>query len=165
MAQQPVLQPFQRREHAHSRCLEQAIRTAEVTCRQGGVRLTELRRRVLEFVWSSHEPVKAYDILERLRGERRRAEPPTVYRALEFLRRNKFVHRIESMNAYVGCGAPGHAGGGQFLICRDCGEVAELGDADIAGLLSAKALALGFVDELQTVELRGRCEACRARPA
>lgn len=51
-----------------------------------GLRLTALRRRVLELVWQSHKPLGAYDILAVLsEQDGRRAAPPTVYRALDFL--------------------------------------------------------------------------------
>ena len=55
-----------------------------------------------------------------------------------------FVHRIESLNAYVGCGEPGSAHAGQFLICRDCSAVAELDDPAIADIVADKARGLGF---------------------
>lgn len=162
MVRQSVLSPFPESSHAHSRCLKVAVGKAELACRMRGVRLTRLRRRVLELVWRSHEPVKAYDLLERLRAERRGAAPPTVYRALDFLRAEGFVHKIESLNAYVGCGEPGHPGAGQFLICRRCGEVAEIDDSDIAALIANRARQLGFASERQTIEVGGLCGDCGA---
>lgn len=135
---------------------------AEVVCAERGLRLTKLRRRVLELVCASHEPIKAYDLLDRLREERRGAAPPTVYRALDFLRRQGLVHKIQSLNAFVGCGEPGHGGNGQFLICRICGEVAELDDPSLVGLLAAQAHRAGFAAENQTIEVRGLCAGCRA---
>gem|GEM_PF-3328267 len=57
----------------------------------------------------SHELVKAYDVLDAIRNEKRGAAPPMVYWALDFYRRRGlFIHKIESLNAYFGCGAPGH---------------------------------------------------------
>jgi Fur family zinc uptake transcriptional regulator len=158
-----VISPFPAADHAHGRCLKSALTRAEVNCAERGVRLTVLRRRVLELVWSSHEPVKAYDLLDRLRAERHGAAPPTVYRALDFLQEQGFVHRIESLNAYVGCGAPGHGSTGQFLICADCGEVAEIDDQEIARFVAGKAAQLGFSTLQQTIEIRGRCSDCSAR--
>jgi Fur family zinc uptake transcriptional regulator len=135
---------------------------AEAMCGARGLRLTKLRRRVLELVCASHEPIKAYDLLDRLREERRGAAPPTVYRALDFLRRQGLVHKIQSLNAFVGCGEPGHGGNGQFLICRDCGEVAEMDDPALVDLLAVQAHRAGFAAENQTIEVRGLCAGCRA---
>ena len=62
-----------------------------------------------------------------------------MYRALDFLLQNGLVHRIESLNAYVGCGEPGEGHSGQFLICRTCHRVAELEDPAISALIVDKA--------------------------
>ena len=161
MADGNILAPFQTSNHDHSKCIDDAIAAAETRCARDGRSFTALRRQVLELVWSSHGPVGAYDLLDMLRAERRNAAPPTVYRALEFLLACGLIHRIESLNAFIGCDHPDEAHSGQFLICRDCGLVAELDDAEISGVLARKARALGFVDERATVELRGRCPECR----
>ncbi len=161
MNQPRVVSPFPRTNHRHARCRATALARAEQACSERGVRLTELRRRVLELVWGSHEPVKAYDILPALGAGTRRAAPPTVYRALEFLRREGFVHRIESLNAYVGCGAPGHQGAVQFMICRDCGVSAEIADPGVSERLARRAGDLGFAMDTQTIEIHGLCARCR----
>ncbi len=160
-----VLRALAARAHQHERCVEAALAEAEVTCRRSGQRLTTLRRRVLELVWAGHAPVKAYDLLERLRAERARAAPPTVYRALDFLCQEGLVHRIESLNAYVGCGEPQRPHRAQFLICRDCGTVAELDDTEVSGLIAGRAGRMGFEVQRETIEVVGRCAACRADPA
>lgn len=158
---QQVVTPFQDERHAHADCLQTALAAAEALCAQRGLRLTPLRRRVLELVWQSHEPVKAYDVLDQLRQEHRGAAPPTVYRALDFLQAKGFVHRIESLNAFIGCGAPQESHDGQFMICRRCGEVAEIDDDEITTLLSRKARQLGFRIDNETIEIRGVCAGCK----
>jgi Fur family zinc uptake transcriptional regulator len=155
-----VVSPFQHARHDHNGCVQEALDAAEQVCTQRGVRLTKLRRRVLELVWRSHQPQKAYDLLALLRDENQRAAPPTVYRALEFLHDEGLIHRIESLNAFVGCGDPTRQHGGQFLICRHCGAVAELGDTRINELLDDKASELGFQVQRRTVELEGACPDC-----
>jgi len=163
MPQPKILREFTPVKHRHSTCVALALRTADAACHKGGHRLTKIRRRVLELVWGSHEPVKAYDLLEALRNEKKRAAPPTVYRALDFLQEQGLVHKIESLNAYVGCGAPGHTGTGQLLICRDCGQVAELDDREIIELIAYKSGRLGFEIIRQTIEVEGLCAGCRSR--
>ena len=154
--------PFQENGHAHQNCLESALAMAEQTCRRRGVRLTRLRRKVLELVWSSHEPVKAYDILARLKDERSGSAPPTVYRALDFLQAEGMVHKLESLNAYLGCGDPNHPHRGQFLICHECGAVAEMDDTDVRELLAEKAGDMGFQVEQAVIEIKGLCADCAA---
>lgn len=161
MAKNKVLEPFHETAHDHGHCIDEALQAAETICTETGSRLTPLRRRVLEMVWQSHEPVGAYDLLDRLREERHRAAPPTVYRALDFLLAHGLIHRIESLNAYVGCGEPRTDHGGQFLICGHCGSVAELDDHDILDMIQAKARRQGFRVQRQTVEVLGLCPNCK----
>ena len=149
-------------DHHHQDCLRHALAVAEKACAQRGQRLTRLRRRVLELIWSSHEPVKAYDLLEKLREEHAGSAPPTVYRALDFLQAQGLVHRISSLNAYVGCGRADQNHLSQFMICHDCGTVAEMDDAEIRQLLAEKARNLGFHIEHETIEISGRCPSCSA---
>ncbi len=84
-------------------------------------RLTAPRRRVLELLLQAGQPVKAYDLIASFAVEGPPAKPPTVYRALDFLEKQGFAHRIESLNSYVACRkeADGHAAA--FLICDCCG--------------------------------------------
>ena len=134
---------------------------AKYVCGQRGARLTPLRRRVLEIIWQSHRPLGAYPILELLAADGRSAAPPTVYRALDFLLENGLVHRIASLNAYVGCRHPGHVGAGQFLICQECGWAAELHDARVERAIDKSAAASGFLAHGHTVEIAGLCPNCR----
>jgi len=146
--------------HDHRRCVERALDKAAALCTARAARLTALRRRVLELVWSSHEPVGAYAVLERLRRERRGSAPPTVYRALDFLLRQGLIHRIESLNAFVGCARPERRHGSQFLICTSCGDAAEIDDPRIGATLRRRAAAAGFAIDRLTVELQGVCPRC-----
>ena len=157
-----VLNAFTGTRHDHARCVAGALDAATALCQRRGVRLTALRRRVLELVWASHSPVGAYDILDSLRQDRRRVAPPTVYRALEFLRAQRFVHRIDSLNAFVGCAFPGAAHRAYFLICRDCGNAAEIDDRSLRSALDSLADRAGFLIKQETVELNGLCPQCRA---
>ena len=148
--------------HDHDDCVANAIATAEDLCRARGLRFTALRQRVLALVWDSHQPVGAYDILDKLRAEGRSAAPPTVYRALDFLIEAGLVHRLTSLNAFIGCPDPGRAHAGQFLICRDCRSVAELDDAELEGLVVGKAADQGFEALHQVLEIEGVCRECQA---
>jgi Fur family zinc uptake transcriptional regulator len=151
--------------HNHDRCVDDALQRAAVLCTRRGARLTRLRRRVLELVWQGHAAVKAYDILDELGSAGASAKPPTVYRALDFLIAHGLVHRLESLNAYVGCPAPDAAHEGQFLICDACGTVSEFEAAPIQAAIAEQAAAQDFAVARQTVEVRGLCQPCRAGAA
>lgn len=148
--------------------LEAALDRAAAGCAARGAQMTELRRQVLRLVLASPAPIGAYALLDQLRGERRGAAPPTIYRALEFLQEQGLVHRVERLNAFIGCAGPephAHCGHGhdhphQFLICSRCGAAAEICDGSVAAAVSAAARAAGFVAHRTTVEVEGLCAAC-----
>lgn len=150
--------------HDHGDCVLAALETAEQVCRDRNLRFTATRRRVLELVWDSHKPIGAYDILEALGRESRAAAPPTVYRALEFLIEAGLVHRLDSLNAFVGCPDPRKRHAGQFLICMRCRTVTELSDPEIDALIARKAAAGGFEAVRQMLEIEGLCNLCRTAP-
>lgn len=149
--------------HDHRACVSGALESAEHLCERAGVRFTALRKRVLELVWASHKPLGAYDILDTLaREDGRRAAPPTVYRALDFLLEQGLVHRIASLNAFIGCPSPEHSHQGQFLICRDCHVAIELDSVAIRQAIADSADTVGFQIEGETVEITGLCSLCQA---
>ena len=146
--------------HDHKACIDEALDEAAALCRKRGTRLTGTRQRILELVWAGHRPVGAYELLATLGRDGRPAAPPTVYRALDFLVAQGLVHRIESLNAFVGCPAPGRPHRGQFLICRACGASAELSDRRVERAIRRNAEEAGFSVEQSTVEILGLCPQC-----
>jgi Fur family zinc uptake transcriptional regulator len=143
--------------------LARAMTRAEALCRARGARLTEQRRMVLRLLFASDKPVSAYELLDRMRATVKNPAPPTVYRALDFLLEQGLIHKLESLHAYVGCTDPEHPHTSQFLICGDCGEVAEVEDPSIAKSLQAAGKAAGFRTERPVVELLGTCAQCTAK--
>lgn len=132
---------------------------AERRCAERGERLTAPRRRVLELLLEGGGPAKAYDLMAAYSEGGPPAKPPTVYRALDFLVRQGFAHRIESLNAYVACSdaEPSHAAA--FLICDCCGSATET-HWDLAAHSRSAAETHGYKLERLNVEAHGRCAAC-----
>lgn len=159
----PPASPFPSDGHDHAVCRTAALRRAEALCAGRGARFTDLRRRVLELLWEDHRPIAAYDVLHRLNADGRKAAPPAVYRALEFLIAQGLAHRLNSLNAFIGCAAPERAHGAQFFICRACGSVAEVRDPEIAAGITRAAETLGFTVQAPVVEVEGLCPHCRER--
>lgn len=139
---------------------DEVIEEVEQRCRKRGLRLTPTRRRVLELVLAAEGPVKAYDLLDQLKAEQPGAAPPTIYRALDFLLANHFIHRLESLNAFVSCFHPHDSHQGQFLICDGCQSVTEIHDDEITRLLHKAAEQHRFRPSRQVVEIYGRCAEC-----
>ena len=157
--------------HAHA-CIDPAhhvhdaagfVHAVERACRERGLRLTPIRARVLGLIADAGRPLKAYDLLDQVReGEGPgAAAPPTVYRALDFLLANGFIHKLQSVNAFVACHHPNTAQHSvPFLICDRCHNAVELEDVHVVAALDARARALGFEPQAQTLEVHGLCAAC-----
>ncbi|MGN6191570.1 MAG: transcriptional repressor [Rhodanobacteraceae bacterium] len=147
--------------HHHHHDAAAIVREIEHECDARGLRLTPLRREVLELVAKARRPVKAYDLLESLRDRHAGAAPPTVYRALDFLLENGFIHRLESINAFVFCQHPAEAHQVPFLICDVCESATEVcDDGAIAHLIERQAHDFGFRAKAQTLEVHGVCRRC-----
>lgn len=147
-------------EHDHQRCLDEALANAAQICQRRQQRFTRLRQQVFELIWQQHKPIKAYDVLEQLQQGGRTA-PPTVYRALDFLLELGLIHRIESLNAYVGCVHPAQHHQGQFLICSSCYAYAEIDSEEINAAIGRAAEHSGFKVKQHTVEVMGLCPHCQ----
>ncbi len=142
--------------------LEAALVKAETDCVRAGERMTAPRRRVLELLLTSGEPVKAYDLIAAYNENAAGAgvaKPPTIYRALDFLSRQGLAHRIASISAYVACVHADAEHSAAFLICDCCGATKEV--AMPRSGLEASARAAGFTLGAVTVEGHGRCTNCR----
>lgn len=137
-----------------------AVEYAGELCAREGTRFTPLRRRVLEIIWKHARPVKAYDVLTELSQEDASAQPPTVYRTLEFLLEHRLIHRVETVNAYVGCAHPNEKHHCNFLICTQCEQVEEWCAPTLAESMKKLVRRRGFFPEHQVVEILGVCREC-----
>jgi Fur family zinc uptake transcriptional regulator len=147
--------------HDHSGCAADILSHAETRAKEQGLRLTPVRRRVLEILAESHQALGAYDVLERLRADGFGNQPPVAYRALDFLVDNGMAHRITRLNAFAACtkpNRPGHAP--VFLICSDCDAVAELSGTQTATALREESQDIGFQLERMNIEAVGLCPKC-----
>lgn len=150
--------------HDHSRCVARALEEADSFCRQNKLRFTAVRRRTLTILLESHNAMAAYDLLDRLQAEGFGSKPPIVYRALGFLLDNGFIHRVETLNAFIACSHPGAEHDPAFLICTQCRAVAET-PVNSTGSLSRSAREVGFRIERTTLEAAGQCQRCRQQGA
>lgn len=148
-------------QHDHSHCAQDVLARAEALSRVAGLRLTPVRRRVLEILLEEHKALGAYEVLERLAAEGFGHQPPVAYRALEFLVDQGFAHRVRRLNAFTACMHPGETHAPAFLICKSCAAVAEAPARDVHAALDRAAKELGFTIERSTIEALGLCPACQ----
>jgi Fur family zinc uptake transcriptional regulator len=149
---------------------ENLLAQAEQLCRQRNVRLTPQRLEVLRLMSQQPGAISAYELLDLLRIAEPQAKPTTVYRALDFLMDQGFIHRVESANSYILChhfGQPMHTSA--LFICDRCSQVTERTTEDVEKTLQKLAKESGFSLHHSLAEAHGLCtgcveaEACRSK--
>lgn len=124
------------------------------------MQLTTIRRNTLELIWGSHRAVKAYDLLDQIKLIQQTAKPTTVYRALDFLLEQGFIHRVESLNAFIGCSCSEQQHEQLLLICVQCHEVEERPGTMVMEAVSRELEQARFTVYRKAIEIQGICRHC-----
>lgn len=141
--------------------LDELLQQAKAVCESRGVRMTPTRSEVFRILSERDEAIGAYDLLDLLKLAVPNAKPPTIYRALDFLQEQGFVHKLSSTNSYILCTHFDHQHPAQMLICKDCRSVHEVHSLSVDNAIVEQASKLGFDLHHQTVEAHGICSNCR----
>jgi Fur family zinc uptake transcriptional regulator len=143
--------------------INKLLKKVESYCAEQGLRFTEPRQYVLEIIAAAAKPIGAYDILAALGAKIDNPKPPTAYRAIEFLEENDFIHRIESLNAYMLCHTGHRHSGSQFMVCDSCGTVIETHLCHLPADLVEKTKEAGFHLKRWNTEIHGQCNDCYSK--
>lgn len=146
--------------HDHQHCINQALACADNVCAQRDVRFTPIRRRVLELIWRNHQAAKAYDLLDQLRSSEPAAKPATVYRALDFLLEQGLIHRVESLNAFIGCNQAEQRHELLLLLCERCQRVEERTAPAVMDAVARELTKADFAVTHKALEIHGMCRHC-----
>ena len=144
----------------HRDYIDKPMEIAEQTCSEKQLKFTNLRRKILHMIWEGHGPKKGYDLLSELQLTNQSAEPPTVYRTLEFLIESGFVHKVSSLNAFVSCSQPLKPQDCYFLVCDNCNDISEFCDPAISYAIKTITERNQFTVKNTTLEIAGRCDSC-----
>jgi Fur family zinc uptake transcriptional regulator len=135
---------------------------AKNVCKKRGARFTLAREQVFLLLCQHKGAIGAYDLLDELKATDASAKPATIYRALDFLSKQGFVHKIESINAFVMCHHFSECNHPvQLFICDQCNNVEEIQSNNLDLALRSMADATGFTISHQIVEAHGTCKACQ----
>ncbi len=158
----PKARAFPAPDHNHGTCESALQQRAERLFTAKGMKMTELRQRVLSEISASHEALGAYEILERLATKGPRLAPVSVYRAIEALHEVGLVHRLESRNAYFACHTAHPPDHDQVVLaCDRCGRVAEIDGIKVFQALQSTLQQADFLARRTVTEISGTCAACR----
>ena len=142
-------------------------------CQHHSLRLTTMRKLVLEVLFETHQPLGAYDLLNSISHlQGKKVAPVTIYRALDFLVEHHFAHKLETLNAYIPCTKPHiHPDNHQlnkhaehnivFLICDHCGGVDEINSTPIYVQINVLMENSQFKARNHVLEFSGTCHHCQ----
>ena len=130
------------------------------------MRATRQRAAVAEALGTEHTFRSAQELYESMRASGERVGLTTVYRTLQALATAGEVDVLRTADGeavYRRCHTDDHH---HHLVCRTCGTTVELAADEVESWTAAVADRHGFTEVSHTVEVFGRCAACRSgRPA
>ena len=136
------------------------IMAAKAVCISRGVRLTKLRQAILEVLLEVSAPIKAYEIIEKMRDKGERLTPATVYRVLDFLLQCGLVHRINALNAFIPCTGNHEEHSMLLFVCSQCQHAKEMDDPILYEAMRGRLEELGMSLSDNCIEIQGTCRKC-----
>lgn len=145
--------------------IKQILNHAEQSCSANGTRMTDKRKQVLTGLLKTQKALSAYELANFCKEEFDDSIPAmSVYRILEFLESENFVHKLHIANKYVACShiscAHAHEQP-QFLICDKCEDITEIAiRKNIIKTLKAQVHEADYVMKSTQLELHCLCKKC-----
>ena len=134
----------------------------EKLTKQYKIKITPLREEIILILSQASQPLGAYSILEALRKKRPSAEPPTVYRVLEFLEKSHIIHRLAHNNTFLICKTENHHGLTSIVFtCQNCKQSAEFFDKKIVHYLEQISKNKDLIMDNAVIEITGQCKQCK----
>lgn len=145
-----------------SQSLDQYLALAEKISEQHGIRLTKLRKMIFALLLQANAPVKAYDLIEKMRETGKVITPTTTYRILDFLLSEKLIHKVHTLNAYVSCSVEHqHEHSSLMVICSQCETTEEIDDTELTDTICHRLNNLGVSLKDNCIEIQGVCKKCQ----
>lgn len=136
------------------------IKSAEQYCEKNGYQFTTPRKQVLEILLSNTKALGAYDIIKKLSNNLKIIKPPTVYRAIDFWLEHGFIHKIESLNAYISCCHQGTHAYALMMICYQCHDIKEIAMKALPATINKILTDQKFKQKKSIIEISGECIQC-----
>lgn len=127
------------------------------------LKLTDLRKDILRIIIQAKKPISAYEILNQLKQERDGAEPPTVYRVIEYFLEKHIIHKINAENKYVFCSqfeSVMHHKHGFIFVCKKCLSANEISGQACIDLMRNLSESYQFSIDNSPIEVNGICLDC-----
>jgi len=129
-------------------------------CQESQMRMTPVRRSIVEFLSEQRNPVNL-DAISAVPGVKDTCDATTVYRTLMVFKDAGLVRWVGMLRktSHFVLNVPGDVS--HFLVCERCGGVAELDvPAGMLATLERLAVEHGFAANWQCMDLHGVCRSC-----
>lgn len=130
------------------------------TLQKNGLKATNARIEILEYLQKKTKPVDVADIVDFLKTKKIAADQATIYRVLNKFVENKILHRVEFHEGkyrYEMASLPHH----HHAICVKCGVVSDIADCDTTGIEKLLKKKLSFEVQSHNLEFFGLCSQCQ----
>ena len=130
-----------------------------ITLKEKGLRLTQPRRVILEYIHDNGDHLTADDIINHVHKKYPHINKSTIYRTLELLEKNECVFRSESVGRIIYHHA--EEGHHHHLICSECGKTVDCDQNIFSPVQKELEKKLGFQINLKKIVMNGLCRECR----
>jgi Fur family ferric uptake transcriptional regulator len=127
---------------------------AVAALRERGLRLSAVRRLVLEALFDEDVPMSADEI-----ARRRNLDPSSVYRNLEALESQGLLRHVH-LGHGPGLYAPRGRGEREYLFCESCGAVRALAPSELNEVRDRVRERFGYEARFTHFPIVGLCPAC-----
>jgi Fur family ferric uptake transcriptional regulator len=126
------------------------------------LRATLPRRQILDAVAGSSGHFDAETLRLRLKGEGRRLSRATIYRTLAHLQESGILRRVQLTDDALHYELSRPTDPHHHLVCRRCGSVQDVLDAEASRALAEMVRLVDFEPEEIAIRIRGLCSRCRS---
>jgi len=129
------------------------------TLKKKGLRLTQPRRLILDYIHDRGDHLTAEEIISHVHVKYPRINKSTIYRTLELLEKNECVFKSESMDRTIYHHA--EVGHHHHLVCSKCGKTIECDDNLFKTVEKSLAKRYGFKVDFKHLVMSGLCKECK----
>jgi Fur family zinc uptake transcriptional regulator len=145
--------------------LEKILTHAEKCCQSRGKQLTSKRKLVLQAMVHANKALSAYELVDYCEKHLSESiQAMSVYRILDFLEEQSFVHKLNVSNKFIVCShilCSHEHGVPQFFICSKCNKISEqIVDPRMVTGMKTHAKQEGFTVISPQVEISCVCDEC-----
>lgn len=127
--------------------------------RQKGMRITEPRKAILNFLIHSEIHPSAEEIYNGIKDELDGMSLATVYNNLNFFVEEGIVFEMKFSNVSSRYDFMGHSH--YHIICKNCGKISDFHDASLDEVYQSAVNQTGYVVHHSKLELYGLCPECQ----